>query len=264
MVTFTRLRVALLSIMFLSAESALAVSTMGEAINEAGRQRMLSQKVAKAYFLGAIKPGSESAKRQLSESIKRFESNLSKLGAFPPARDLRPRLQRIDTQWQQYTSLLNQPISPLLATEVLKLSNEILKDAHQYVLELQAIAGTSTAELINISGRQRMLTQRMTKNFLANFWDGQDLGSQSAFYLDLAEFENALQYLLESDENTEEIRKKLLRVRGQLDYASMAFEGGIKVKQDRIIFAVTGTTDSMLYKMDEITRLYSELSDTGN
>ena len=104
-----------------------------------------------------------------------------------------------------------------------------------------------------------MLSQRMTKNFLAGYWKGEDITEHSNFYLDIAEFENALLYLIQSEENTPVIAKKLMRVKGQLEYANNAFDGGLKVSGDRIIFMVTGTTDSMLYRMNEITGLYSEL-----
>lgn len=104
-----------------------------------------------------------------------------------------------------------------------------------------------------------MLSQRMTKNFLASYWRKQEVNSDSLFYLDLAEFENSLLYLLKNPQNTPEITKKLHHVKGRLDYASRAFDGGVDVSGDRIIFMVIGTTDSMLYKMNEITALYAAL-----
>lgn len=246
-------------ILIISFSGNLFALTMAKAIDEAGRQRMLSQKMAKAFFMRAIKGDSSSARYQMDISTERFEYNLQELKEFEPAASLRPQLAALEILWREYQFALVQPVTASSAERVLSLSDGLLREAHQYVQNLQKLAGTPKARLINVSGRQRMLSQRMAKNFLASVWREENVDVDSAFYKDLGEFEQALNFLLQSPDNTEVITQKLLRVKSKLEYASRAFDGGLKLSENSVMVMVTGTTDSVLYKMDEITRLYSEL-----
>lgn len=245
--------------LLLSVSTSLHALSMGEALNEASRQRMLSQKIAKAYFLKAIKPNSKSAEGQLKTSEYQFEHNLQELGEFKPAAQLNQRLAVISQMWSKYKTMLKLPATQDNAKDVLNMSNQILEQTIIYVHELQKISGEKTAELINLSGRQRMLSQRIAKNYLAHYWGLNDESIEEKLNVDLAEYENALLFLLDNPGNTEKITKKLQRVKGQLNYAIQAFDGVLTLSGDRIIFIVTGTTDTMLKNMDEITHLYANL-----
>ena len=111
--------------------------TMGQAIDEAGRQRMLSQKVAKAYFMKAINAKSSAADHQMHTSIKKFEYNLEQLKAFEPAEKLRPQLELVQRLWGEYKALLQLPVTGASADQVLSLSNQVLKETNEYVKALQ-------------------------------------------------------------------------------------------------------------------------------
>lgn len=235
-----------------------SINTMGEAINIAGRQRMLSQRIAQSYLLIGLQPDSKRAPKQLERSLNEFQRNLEDLKAFPPAQSLRPDIATVEQLWGPYKALSSSPVNKDNAILLIEQSNPILAAAHKYVTKLEKLSGTTKAEVINISGRQRMLSQRIAKNFLAQHWGVSNQATED-LYNDLAEYENVLGYLMDSDINTPAINTQLNKVKGYFNYASQGFDGVMDLSEKRLIYVVTGTTDYMLRGMDVTTKMYANL-----
>lgn len=234
-------------------------TTLGEAIDRAGQQRMLSQRVAHSYLLTLIQPDSTKGRDRMRRAIAQFETNAAVLSSFAPAAPLSLQLHKVMVQWKTYKQLLEAPASMNHAESLLRQSDELLVSAHAYVQALEALSGSKTGELVNIAGRQRMLSQRIAKNYFAYFLG---LGGEeriNALYADLAEYEAVLDLLQASELNTEAVTLKLRRVAGQFNYAKKGFDGLMALTGDRLIFVITGTTDAMLKNMDDVTKLYAAL-----
>ncbi len=236
-----------------------AIGSMGEAINKAGRQRMLSQRIAQSYIQIGIQPGSPKATKQLARSVVEFDRNLQELKAFVPAESIASDLAAIESLWAQYRTLAEGSVNKDNGALLLEQSNIILSDTHAYVVKLEAIFGGKKAELINIAGRQRMLSQRIAKNFLAKHWGLEADISTEGLYEDMAGYEKVLSYLAESDMNTPAINTQLGKVKGQFIFASKGFDGVMSLSGQRLVHVVAGSTDSMLYGMNKVTGMYAEL-----
>lgn len=254
------MRLALFLIFTLVATDCLAF-TMGDAINISGRQRMLSQRIAQTYLLRGIQPDVAHHQKRLDRAVNEFQRNLSTLQAFDEAKRLHPQLKLVSTLWQEYKVLAEAPVNKGSAEKLLILSNQVLTEAHTYVQQLQHLANHSSAELVNISGRQRMLSQRIAKNYLAYYWEINKESSLLNLYSDLAEFKNKLEYLMASPYNTGEISQKLNKTMGHFEYASKGFDGEMRIQGKRLVDVTIGTTDTMLYNMDGITKLYAKVLD---
>ena len=232
---------------------------MGDAINIAGRQRMLSQRITQSYILTGIQPEVGKHQQVFQRSMAEFERNLNQLSAFEPAAPVRSTLQLVRYEWNAFSKVARQPVSKATAAELFRLSNTLLPAAHTYVMRLQALANHSSAELVNVSGRQRMLSQRIAKNYVAQFWGVAGNEGTKLLYEDLAEFEQMLTFLMESPLNTPEITRNLLKTQGHLSYASRGFDGDMQMSEARQIHVITGTTDIMLRNMNVVTGQYAEL-----
>ncbi len=235
------------------------IGSMGEAIDMSGRQRMLSQRIAQSYLQIGLQPEGAKAPKQLLRCIEEFDRNLQELKDFIPGLSLESDLRAVETLWSQYRVVAEGTVSQNNAALLLDQSNKVLAAAHTYVGKLQVLSGTKNAELINIAGRQRMLSQRIAKNFLAKHWGVTAEDSSDAFYEDLAEYENVLGYLADSEINTPEINTQLAKVKGQFKYSSKGFDGVLNLSNKRLIYVVTGSTDSMLSGMNKVTGMYAEL-----
>ena len=158
----------------LSATSLLAhaqITSLNEAINKAGRQRMLSQRMAKAWLaLGqGIEP--KRAERVLYESMALFDRQFVELKAYAPNPEIKATYNAQEGQWADYKAALvgnvpDRSAAPML----LGLDAKVLKLAHQGTLELEQYSGKAVGKLVNMAGRQRMLSQRTAKFYLSQRW----------------------------------------------------------------------------------------------
>lgn len=166
-------------------EARMSADDFAVTINLAGKQRMLSQKMAKeALLIGAGVQTGESA-AALSSTVSLFERTLAGLQRGDSELALvatsNPRIQqqlsRVETLWQglapiyqqiaDQQSLSNEQLRQVAAGNVplLKAMNKAVGMYERDALGGRRASGGKALQL-NLAGRQRMLTQKMSKEFL--------------------------------------------------------------------------------------------------
>jgi Type IV pili methyl-accepting chemotaxis transducer N-term len=117
-------------------------------INTAGRQRMLSQRLAKNYFLAVAGLETPTTKAQLSDDRNEFKLGLDTLGAAPvstPA--IRNDLQLAQAQWMLFESALNRKADAESMKTVATTSERLLEISNnltgQYETALRDLLGNT-------------------------------------------------------------------------------------------------------------------------
>jgi methyl-accepting chemotaxis protein len=175
-------------------------------VNLAGRQRMLSQKLSKEAF--AIAAGNEEAREALAATAAEFGQNLTDLrngnserGIAAPPASVVDQLGTVQTLWDpfevQVAQLGSEGVQNPVFDEGLATildSNLPLLTAMNEVVTLLAVQQGGAGATIDIAGRQRMLSQKLSKEAFAI--SNGDTASRAALTATIAEIDANLNDLM--------------------------------------------------------------------
>ncbi|MDR7332968.1 type IV pili methyl-accepting chemotaxis transducer N-terminal domain-containing protein [Roseateles asaccharophilus] len=201
------------------------IEELGEAIDKAGAQRMLSQRMGKAW-LAQLRPElSDRARQVLQTSEARFERQLDLLMGFAPTPEISGSFRALQRRFQDYRALLHRAPRREDLDELLRRAGEVLSLAHVATGQLQERSRESSAWLVNLSGRQRMLSQRLALFFLAGQQGARPLLVQNEITKARNEFTTAMTTLAQAPEATPAIRDNLELARNQWVFLQAALGG---------------------------------------
>jgi hypothetical protein len=251
-----KIKIVLLFLSLSSFISNAQITSLGNAINKAGKQRMLSQRMAKNYLAIGAGVKVEDALKELDESATTFNENYNDLMIYVKDKNSKEALEKVRVLWTEYRSkILSQPTiknSALVVSE----ANNLTAACNNVVTEIVNNSNVKTAVLPNICGKQRMLSQKLAMLYMVNFLklDYPNLEKEIAEARE--SFETNLEMLLRSDYNTDEIKSILRLQKDEWQFLKKAYD----LKSNNTVPSyVLSSANLMTKNFDRTTFLYESI-----
>lgn len=235
------------------------VASLNDAIDKAGRQRMLSQRLMKCYMSLGQQIMASDAERILAASMALFDRQLVELKAYSPTADIRGTYGQLESAWSDYkAALVGAKPSKAGAEQVSQQAARVLALAHQGTGQLEAVSGKPLGRLVNISGRQRMLSQRMAAMYLASSWGSGAIAAAAEIQKARSEFTEGLSTLNAAPQATEAIKRELDLAAQQWAF----FDGALRTLKpgqavERSMGEVFTSSERILQVMDQVTGMFA-------
>lgn len=232
-------------------------------INIAGRQRMLSQRMAKYWLLlgRGISPGR--ARSMLHQSIALFESQRALLDSCAMSDDIRAALRAVDGVWRSYKALLESPPQAGDAHRLFSANEDLLAVSDGLTQAFATAQGGRGAHLVNLAGRQRMLSQRMAKFYLFRQWGIQSAACRKGLLASRREFATALAELNATSGDQPRILTQLDLAAQHWDALLVALDRSDEPDSTRCAARVAATSERLVQQMDAAVCLYEELAEAA-
>ncbi|MBF5005970.1 type IV pili methyl-accepting chemotaxis transducer N-terminal domain-containing protein [Diaphorobacter caeni] len=234
----------------LTAQERMAIAT---AINRTAKFRALSQRMAKAYGQLYLKTLVERTREVLQQTRQQVQAGLAELERQNWPKEVGRFIADVHASAVKLDAMVATPASRDGFLAVSQQSNQMLMLANTATEAFEKLTQSQTARIVNVAGRQRMLSQRVAKNYLliASGFDSRDVREQMAG--DLGLFQASLRQLTEAPVSTAQIRTALELGQAQFVF----FEAAIKRQPDaRGLEDVATTSERLLQLTDELTGLY--------
>ena len=222
----------------------------------AGEQRMLTQRITKLYSQIGLNILPAPSRNQLSAARSRFDANLQALKpvvARSPAAS--KAYGRLVTQWNVLQKAAAAPVSKATALALARQSDVTLAIAESLTQVLDDENRAGTSRMVNLAGRQRMLSQRIASQYLLLSWGVESSAVRQALESAVNDFSAGLTKLVAVHDNSEDIRRELDEVVQQWEWlqTSLSVEGAGSYP-----LIVAESADSILEASDRVTRLYEQ------
>ncbi|OGB11462.1 MAG: hypothetical protein A3E23_19705 [Burkholderiales bacterium RIFCSPHIGHO2_12_FULL_65_48] len=240
------------------ATGAQAQMGLSGAINYAGWFRALSQRMAKAYCQQYLQVLPAAAVDVMGLARKMVQTGSGELARGMQSGQWPVEVGRQLAEVQKQFALLNQMTSaPATTTALVAAASEqadrTLLIAQAVTEAIEKLAQAPSARLVNLAGRQRMLSQRLAKNYFLSAAKVDSKVVQAQLASDAADFRQALQTLKAAPVSTSSIRNELELADSQW----LFFESALRrTADDAGLNAVATTSERLLGVMDKLTGLY--------
>jgi hypothetical protein len=253
---------------------------MAVKINLSGKQRMLIQKMSKEAVFASLGINTEQNKKNLSSSIALFEETLAGLQngnsqlalSKTDDQEIGAQLDKVQQLWNEFKPNLEKIISngddKAALANIAQMNLPLLFAMDKVVASYAQNSGSNLSDLatvLNLSGKQRMLTQKMTKELSLVAKGLDESENRVKLHTTMQLFDQTLKGLLKGDkdldlpETTDDvIRKQLTVVQGYWNDLKPLIEAVDTSNQS--LQKVGQLNLTVLHEMDKAVKMYENQS----
>ncbi len=220
-------------------------------IDMAGKQRMLSQKMAKDYFYIGNKINRSKSTKELKNSLITFKETQKKLNLEIKDDEIKNLISFVDMSLNEFENISKDKYSLDNGIILLDLSESLLEGSDYVVKALTKSKASNN--IIDIAGKQRMLSQRIAKYYIAYQSGIKDDNTLSQMKESVDEFNKILKELMANKTNTSQINKDLANVNTMWKIVEKFY---LNIEKGGLPKIVYSTTSDITTQMNNIVGLY--------
>ena len=243
----------LITTLLTTALHAIEIKNLSVAVDVAGKQRMFTQRMLKDYAMVGLENHFGNPGEDLNQTMQQFETHLSALIVFNKEKATEESLLKVQKMWVPLKSELQEKPSKEKAGKMQEALEALLKQSNEAVGLFAKQTGKASGEIINISGRQRMLSQRMASLYMLKVWGIDDPQFKEKMMKAMDLYRTSLEKLKKSDMNTEEIMVLLKRSERGFKFFQIMNKSSTKF----IPSLIYKKSNDMLKDMNTATGLYA-------
>ncbi len=203
-------------------------------VNLSGKQRMLTQRISKFAILTSLNIDREKNTKALIADAKLYTKTLGaflkgdkELGLEPCThQSIKEQVALLQSKWKLFLEAIikivkNQDSNSQALNYIIEHNEDLLKESNELVNRYVAISPTKNflekamLNVINIAGRQRMLTQKMTKEKL--LIETKNLPYKKKLHESVTLFDSSLQKLIKGDAENRIVKPTEKKIQNQLE-----------------------------------------------
>ena len=242
--------------MMTSVVSAIEIESIYHAVDVAGKQRMFTQRMFKDYTMIGMNNSYGKPDKDLEKIIDDFENHLKSLHDYSKDKEIMESADSVKKIWLPIKKILVAKPDRKIVGDLQENLEKLLKESNHLTELFAKATGENSGEIINISGRQRMLSQRMAGLYMLKVWKVDDEKFKEKMSHSMNLFRDSLEKLKKSKLNTNEIDELLLKV----EKSFMFFEMMNKSSKAFIPALIYKKSNDILKNMNSTTKLYVSVS----
>jgi len=232
-------------------------ASTAELLNLAGKQRMLTQRIAKDYLYIGKKIAMDKATKQLDQSLKAFKKVQKYLANQIQDPEIKNLIAFVNLSEKELEEAAQKPFNLDNAQLILDLSESMLEGSQYIVDSLKEKAKKKDSSIVATSGKQRMLAQRIAKYYIAYQSGIKDKNTVDQMKATVKLFDENNKALLNNVGNSTEISQELKRIN---TLWKIVYKFYLNIEKGGLPFIVFTSTDDITKKMDKVTELYTKLN----
>jgi len=226
-----------------------------EAINIAGKQRMLTQKILKEYAMIGMNNKFGEPILSLKESVNDFDIALKSLSKFNKDKKCKKELSSTKILWLKTKKIVEDKPSLDNATKLQNILDKLLSNSDRITKIFIKNSKSKSVEIINIAGKERMYSQKLASLYMLKVWGIKDKQFDIKMEETIKSFKESLNKLEKYPKNTDAINKLIKSTKK----AFLFFDIMSKSKSKFIPSLIYKKSLEILNNMDTIVSLYAKI-----